>query len=450
MIVPVIIAGGKGQRLWPASRDALPKPFVALSSPRTLFQETLERLAPLTGVAAPLIVCNELHRPMAEAQAKECGISGIELLLEPEGRNTAPAICAAALAVRKHHGEDAIMLVMPSDHRVSGAEPFAAAVRSAADLASKGRLVTFAITPRWPATGYGYLKIGEPIDKAKQQFALEAFVEKPDLQRAEQFLASGLYAWNSGMFAFRVRDLLSAFNEFEPGILAACDKALPMEQRSSITRLESKAFAEAKSISIDYAIMERSKTVATVVASFDWSDVGDWNAVWDEGAKDSGGNVSHGDVLAIDCSNSLVESSGPLLVALGLADLVAVATKDAVLVAPRARAQDVRKAVDEISRRKRREAAAATIEHHIWGTVERIREDEDFAIRKFEILGGHGIPAMDHAVAATWICLRGQATVIEAGQKTAISPGKAFALPAGATIEASDGNVGFLEIVNRR
>lgn len=449
MIVPVIIAGGKGQRLWPASRDALPKPFVALSSPRTLFQETLNRLAPLTGIAAPLVVCNELHRPMAEAQAKSCGVRNIQLLLEPEGRNTAPAICAAALAVKKHHGEDAIMLVMPSDHRISGADLFAAAVRSAADLASKGRLVTFAITPRWPATGYGYLKIGEPIEKAKQQFALEAFIEKPELARAEQFLASGHYAWNSGMFAFRVGDLLSAFNEFEPGILAACGKALSKEQ-SSITRLEPRAFSEAKSISIDYAIMERSKAVATVVASFDWSDVGDWNAVWDEGAKDDAGNVSHGDVLTIDCSNSLVESSGPLLVALGVNDLVAVATKDAILVAPRARAQDVRKAVDEIGRRKRKEAAAATIEHHIWGTVERMSEDKDCAIRKFEIHAGYRISAKETSFTGSCICLHGDGVLVEDGRRVSISAGRSFTPTASAMIEAAGDGLRLLEVVTKR
>lgn len=280
MIVPVIIAGGKGLRLWPQSREQLPKPFVCIvDQDRTLLQSTFERLKVIENLQAPLVVCNAAHANLVQAQAISAGYDDITQLLEPEGRDTAPAICAAALLVERMYGVDATMLVLPADHFIADEVAFANAVASGAELAALGLLVTFAMQPTHPATGYGYLKLGDVIDEAKQQFKLSAFIEKPDQGTAQKFLGRGGYAWNSGMFMFKSATLLESFALWQPEILKSCKSALPNET-SSTHVLNQKAFSQAPPISIDYAIMEKATNTATVVADFGWSDVGDWQAVW--------------------------------------------------------------------------------------------------------------------------------------------------------------------------
>ncbi len=274
----------------------------------------------------------------------------LTLLLEPESRGTAPAMCAAALVVERFAGPDAVLLALPSDHVIADDQAFAAAVASGAELAGAGHLVTFAVKPRGPATAYGYLKLGEALDAAKQQFRVEAFIEKPEWERAERFLGSDNYAWNSGIFMFKAGAVIEAFQQFEPEMLASCRKALPKGE--SIT-LDPAAFAASPSNSIDYAIMEKARNTAAVIADFGWSDMGDWNAVWTEAAQDDRGVALRGNAITIDCNGSLLRSDGPLVVGLGLEDMIVVATKDAVLVAPRSRAQDVKRAVEELEARSR-------------------------------------------------------------------------------------------------
>lgn len=425
MIVPVIIAGGKGLRLWPLSRETLPKPYIQITgSAETLLQSTLRRLALIEGMGKPVVVCNAIHGGLAQRQVAEVWGSNPAMLLEPEGRNTAPALCAAALAVERLAGSDAIMLALPSDHAIADAAGFARTVAAGAELAGAGYLVTFSIKPREPATGYGYLKTGAPIDAAKQQYRLDEFVEKPDRQRAEQFLASGQYGWNSGIFMFEAAALIKAFEQFQPDILAACRKALPAGEFEQAVLLDPKAFAAAPSISIDYAIMEKASNVATVLADFHWSDIGDWNAVWQEAAQDDKGVAARGDVLALDCAASLLQSSGPLLVGIGLEDMIAVATRDAVLVAPRARAQDVKRAADILAARGRPEEMGALVDFQPWGQTGLIHQGSGFRVKQLTINAGAGVD-LEHREggAVHWMCVAGRGTIARGDETLVIGVG---------------------------
>ena len=337
MITPVIIAGGQGSRLWPVSRQSAPKPFVPLTGgAETLLQSTLRRLAALTNASPPLIVCNAAHETLARQQARQICDDDPVFLLEPEGRNTAPAICAAALLLQQRGGDEP-MLVLPADHRIGDEPAFADAVTRAAALARDGHLVTFATTPDHAATGYGYLKLGKEIDAAQRQFCVASFIEKPDAVRAAQFIRDGGYAWNSGMFMFRPSAILEAFAKHQPQILAVCRAALT----TGTARL-GEVFAQAPSISIDNAIMEQAENVATVSADLDWNDLGDWQAMWQTLPHDRQGNALNGPVLPLDSHDSLLLSDGPQLVAIGLTGMIAIAANGAVLVAPLSRAQEVK------------------------------------------------------------------------------------------------------------
>jgi len=327
----------------------LPKPFIALTdSNETLLQATLRRVARTPELQSPVIVCCAGHERLVREQAASVFPEKLTLLLEPEARGTAPSLCAAALLVEQLAGPNAVLLALPSDHAIETGSAFEKAVASGAELASGGHLVTFAVRPREAATAYGYLKIGEPISAPRQQFHVEAFIEKPLREKAQQLFQSNDYAWNSGIFMFEAARLIKAFEQLHPNILAACQKALP-ESTSYSVILDTTAFAAASSISIDYAIMEKAGNIAAVFADFGWWDLGDWNAVWQEADKDEASVAARGRVLVLDCKGSLIQSDGPVVLGLGLEDMIVVATGDAVLVAPRSRAQEVRRAAAELS-----------------------------------------------------------------------------------------------------
>jgi mannose-1-phosphate guanylyltransferase/mannose-6-phosphate isomerase len=392
MIQPVVIAGGKGVRLWPVSRESLPKPYVNVGlGEDTLLQATLRRLAGIADAAVPLVVCGLQHENLVRGQAVSLDMAPPGLVLEPAGRNTAPAICAAALAITHWGLGDHPMLVLPADHVITRSAEFAAAVARGSELAEQGFLVTFAITPSFAATGYGYLKLGPALDAGRGQYRLQSFVEKPDAARAAAFLAEGGYAWNSGMFLFRPSVLLKAFAELQPEILAACRASLAHADTRRRIVLDPAAFARAPSLSIDYAIMEKSGNVATVTADLGWSDVGDWQAIWDISPKDSGGNALHGDALAVDSRGSLLHSTGPLLVGIGLADMVAVATDDAVVVAPRQRVQDVKTAVDRLVAEGRSEPLRGTRITRPWGSCERLQDSVGIEVWDLVVGQGHAV-----------------------------------------------------------
>ncbi len=344
-ITPVILSGGSGTRLWPLSRTGRPKQLLALTHAETMLQLTARRSNDPQAFEAPIVVANAAHADQIEAQLAEVGVTPAALVLEPVARNTAPAIALAALAV----APDALLLVMPSDHVIADVDAFRAAIGAATPLAAEGWLVTFGIAPQAPDTGYGYIRTGAPLADGVQR--VERFVEKPDRATAEAYLAEGCYAWNGGIFLFRADAYLAALEAHGPEIAAASRASIAAAHREG-TRLfpEAKAFAASPSDSIDYAVMEKASRVAVAPVDMGWSDVGSWDALHDIAVKDAGNNAHHGEVVAIDTSGCLIRSQGPLVAAVGVKDLIVIATGDAVLIMPRGSSQEVKRAVEELKK----------------------------------------------------------------------------------------------------
>jgi mannose-1-phosphate guanylyltransferase/mannose-6-phosphate isomerase len=355
-LVPVILSGGSGTRLWPLSRELLPKQLLALTGERTMLQETAARLAGFPNAAGPVVVCNEAHRFLVAEQLREMQLAPTAILLEPVGRNTAPAIALAAQSALATCGEDALLLVLPADHTLRDLAAFQAAIQLAVNAGEAGKLVAFGIVARAPETGYGYIRRGAGSDAVRP---VAQFVEKPDLDRARQFIASGEYFWNSGMFLFGARRFLDELREFAPDIADTCARASATAKRDAdFTRIDAEVFASCRSDSIDYAVMEKTRDAVMVPLDADWNDVGSWTALHDILPADPQGNVTRGDVLLEDTANCYVHADSRLVAALGLRDLVIVETADAVLVAPRAKVQDVKKIVARIKAAGRAEHLA--------------------------------------------------------------------------------------------
>ena len=340
LITPVILSGGSGTRLWPLSRTGRPKQLLSLTSEETMLQLTAQRAPAADGFAPPIVVANAAHSDMIEAQLGASGIDNALLILEPAGRNTAPAIAAAALALDR----DAMMLVMPSDHVIRDVAAFRAAIDAARPLVEQGWLATFGITPDGPETGYGYIKRGSALAPGVAE--VESFVEKPDLATAEAYLAEGGYSWNGGIFLFGAGAYLDALGKHAPEILAAVRRAMESATRDG-NRLYpgSHDFAASPSQAIDYAVMEKADRVAVVPVEMGWSDVGSWDALHAISASDADGNAHHGEVFAIDTERCLIRSEGPVVAAVGVTDLIIIATPDAVLIMPRGASQEVKRAV---------------------------------------------------------------------------------------------------------
>lgn len=344
-IVPVILCGGSGTRLWPVSRERRPKALLAMSGDATMLQQTLARVADPDRFAPPLIVANEAHAEEIERQAGSAGAAAASLILEPAGRNTAPAIALAALAAPA----DAVLLVLPSDHLIADAEALMRAVDTALPLAREGWIVTFGMTAERPETGYGYIRRGEEI--VAGAWRASRFVEKPDAPTAETFLREGGYDWNGGIFLFAARTLLAELERHAPDVLAATRAAMAAAREDGVLLRPGRAEFEASpSISIDYAVMERAERIAVVPVSAGWSDLGSWDALYDIAARDESGVAAIGDVVSLGCKNSLIRGDGILVAAVGIEDLVVVATADAVLVMPRGDSQKVKDAVEALKR----------------------------------------------------------------------------------------------------
>jgi mannose-1-phosphate guanylyltransferase/mannose-6-phosphate isomerase len=345
-LVPVILSGGAGTRLWPLSRELLPKQLLALTGERTMIQDTAARLAGFPDATAPVIVCNEAHRFLVAEQLREMGMPPAAILLEPVGRNTAPAIALASHVARQIGGDDAIMLVLPADHVLQDLAAFQASIRLALPAAAAGKLVAFGIVARTPETGYGYIRRAPgagPIAPIAQ------FVEKPDVVRAREFIASGEYFWNSGMFMFGARRYLDELEAHAPDIADVCARASALGVREKdFTRVDETVFASCRSDSVDYAVMEKTRDAVMVPLDAGWNDVGSWDALHDVLPADERGNVIRGDVLLEDVDGCYVHADSRLVAALGLHDMVIVETADAVLVAPRDKVQDVKKLVARI------------------------------------------------------------------------------------------------------
>jgi mannose-1-phosphate guanylyltransferase/mannose-6-phosphate isomerase len=411
MLIPLILSGGSGTRLWPVSRKNLPKQFLALAGRGTLFQQTIARTRQLPGVSAPIVVAADDHRFLAAEQLLDAGIKGATIVLEPLARNTAPAIALGALQALQQH-PDALLLVLPADHLIGDTQAFVDAVKLAVPLAVQEWLVTFGIRPDRAETGFGYIRRAEGI--GSDGFRVAQFVEKPDLVTAESYLADGGYDWNSGMFLFKASRYLEELEMHAPTMLAAVREA---HARASVdldfVRIDSDDFARVPDRSIDYAVMEKTNRAAVIPVSCGWSDIGSWSALWMTGDQDADGNVCEGDTLAIDTRNSLLRSHDRhLLATVGVDDLIVVTTPDATLVAHRDAAQDVKKIVEQLKAAGRSEHSLHRVVHRPWGSYDSLESGERFQVKRIQVKPGASLSLQKHHHRAEhWIVVSGTAEV---------------------------------------
>ena len=432
MIHPVILSGGSGTRLWPMSRTLYPKQLLSLLGQDSLLQQTVRRVADRQGFAAPLLVANEEHRFIIAEQLREIAAVPRALLLEPVGRNTAPAACIAALALTEAEPEP-LMLLMPSDHTIGDPAAFTDAVERAATAARAGALVSFGITPQRAETGYGYIQRGSELDGAKGVFAVAEFVEKPGPEQAQAYVASSEHSWNSGIFLFPARVYLDELERLRPDMVASCRNALATAQRDSdFVRLGREAFAGCDSDSIDYAVMEHTRRAAVVPVSMGWSDVGSWDALWEMGDKDQHGNSIEGNVVAEDARNCYLRSEAGLVAAIGIEDLVVVSTADAVMVAPRNRTQDVKKLVARLVKDSRDEADALPTVHRPWGTFTSLHNGHRVQVKHIMVKpGGKLSLQMHHHRAEHWVVVQGTARIRRGDQEMMLSEDQSTYIPIG-------------------
>jgi mannose-1-phosphate guanylyltransferase/mannose-6-phosphate isomerase len=431
VLIPVILSGGAGSRLWPLSRELYPKQLLPLVESRTMLQATAARVEG-TGAAGPIVVCNEAHRFMVAEQLRQMAVTPRAILLEPAGRNTAPAIALAAqVAVESAGGDDPVLLVLPADHVIRDVAAFHSAVKIAVAAAAKGHLVTFGVVPHSPETGYGYIRRGPPLAGASR---IEAFVEKPARAVAEQFLQSGDYLWNSGMFVFRAKRYLEELGRHAPDIAASCRAALAGARRDlDFTRVDANAFEVCRSDSIDYAVMEKTADAVVVPLDAGWSDVGSWSALYDAIDRDGAGNVIHGDVVTEDASGNFLYSESRLVAAVGLRDHVVVETKDAVLVAPKGRVQDVKKVVDQLKAAGRSEHSLHREVFRPWGSYDSIDNGERYQVKRLSVNPGAQMSLQAHHHRAEhWIVVSGTARITRNDEVFLLEENQSTYIPIGA------------------
>ncbi len=431
MFIPVIIAGGSGMRLWPLSRSNYPKQFLALTGEHSLLQQTLLRLQGLQH-QPPLLICQEDHRFIAAEQVRQTGISGAAILLEPAGRNTAPAIALAAFYALSHDPK-ALMLVLPADHVISDEDAFHQAVRQAEPLAAGNKVVTFGIVPTQAETAYGYIRRGTATTSG---FFVDAFVEKPGIALAEQYLASGQYYWNSGMFMFSAALYLQLLAQYQPAIYRACQEATSQLQPDlDFIRVKASAFAVCPDNSIDYAIMEplsrdEPEAIVMLPLAAGWNDVGGFTALWQVGSKDPQGNVVQGDVWSHHSRNCYIHAGSQLVATVGVEDLVVVSTKDAVLVAHKSQAQDVRDIVAQLKASQRPEVSVHREVYRPWGKYDAIDSGERFQVKRITVKPGARLSVqMHHHRAEHWIVVSGTARVSIDGKEQILTENQSVYIP---------------------
>lgn len=432
MIVPVVLSGGSGSRLWPLSRELYPKQFLPLVDQRSMLQETVRRLDGLAGVVAPVVVCNEEHRFLVAEQLRQADRAPSAILLEPEGRNTAPAIALAALQALTE-ADDPLLLVLPADHVIRDAGALRRAITCGAEAAQQGDLVTFGIVPDQVETGYGYIRVAEKPNAGERAYPVAEFVEKPDYPTAEGYVRSGDYLWNSGMFVFTAKRYLEELERHAPAIAAACREAFAKRGSDrDFVRPDAESFKASPADSVDYAVMEKADQVKVVPLAAGWNDVGAWSALWRIGEQDAQGNVTIGDVLTEDTAGSYIHASGRLIATVGLRDCVVVETADAVLVAHKDRVQEVKKLVTQLKSNGRSEALLHRRVYRPWGSYEGVDQAERFQVKRIIVNPGAALSLqMHHHRAEHWVVVCGTARVTRGEEVFLLSENESTFIPLG-------------------
>ena len=444
-ITPVLLCGGVGSRLWPVSRQGRPKQYLNLIGETSMLQQTLTRIESLAQTS-PIIVCNEEHRFLVAEQVRQLGLTSPTIILEPEGKNTAPAIALAAIAASASDSE-VNLLVLPADHYVGKPTALIDAIEKAASAASQGKLVTFGLVPSHPETGYGYIRRGEAL--AIDVSVLERFVEKPDQPTAEGYIASGDYVWNSGMFMFTAGQFLVSLAKFQPKMAQVCQRAMEQAERDmDFIRPDAEVFTTCPSDSIDYAVMEHTPDGAVVSLDCDWSDIGAWSALWQTGDQDSAGNVTHGDVVLNKTQNSYIRSQSRLVTTTGVSDIVVVETADAVMVADRHSVQDVKDIVNALKASDRSEADVHQRVFRPWGSYESLTSGAGFQVKRLIVNPGQQLSLqLHHHRAEHWVVVRGTAKVVNGDSELILSADQSTYIPLGVKHRLSNPGPEVLELI---
>ena len=444
-ITPVILSGGSGSRLWPSSRSLYPKQFLKLVTDNTMLQETALRVQEIKGAKPVIVVANNEHRFLVAEQLTQCGVIPNKIILEPVARDTAPAIALAALALEAD--PDAIMLVLPADHIITDVSAFEEAIEIAKVQAEEGKLVTFGIVPNAPETGFGYVKASEEISTGV--FEMDSFFEKPNATKAQEYVKDGSYSWNSGMFMFKASEYISALTEYEPEIVLSCKKAFANAKTDlDFTRINEEAFETCSANSIDYAVMEHTSNAVVIPVDIGWSDIGSWSALWQELDKDESGNVTKGDVLVNDVSNSLIISDRKLIACVGLEDIIFVETDDSILLTKKDRVQDVKSVVNQLVQMDRPESKIHRKVFRPWGYYDSIENDKGFQVKRLVVNPGAKLSLQKHHHRAEhWVVVKGTAEVVNGDKTIILRVNESTYIPIGAKHQLSNPGKIQLELI---